>query len=90
MDLCNTPLGSGANPACVSDDIVNVYCNKNRLSAGDNMRCDGWVMAECGLNPFDRLCGDGYATDRTARCLGGNGDGRCPGLDYDLLQRQPV
>ena len=51
------------------------------------MRCDNWVVAECGANPFDPLCGDsGYNPARTTACLGGDIDNnpnvadRCPNL----------
>ena len=87
VDLCNNPLGSSPNPACTNDNIVDVYCEKNRTSAGTNMRCDAWVVAECGANPFDPLCGDsGYNPARTTACLGGDIDNnpnvadRCPNL----------
>ncbi len=87
VDLCNNPLGSSPDPTCISDNIVDVYCEKNRDSAGTNTRCDDWVVAECGANPFDPLCGDsGYDDERTTACLGGNIDtntnvpDRCPNL----------
>ena len=86
VDLCNNPVGSSPDPTCISDNIVDVYCEKNRVSAGTNTRCDDWVVAECGANSFDPLCGDsGYDDERTTACLGGNIDNnpsgdRCPNL----------
>ncbi|MCA8834816.1 MAG: hypothetical protein K8953_06970, partial [Proteobacteria bacterium] len=84
VDSCNDSLNFSKDPKCITDNIVDVYCNKDRPNAGTNMRCDDWVVAECGANPFDTLCGDGYTLDRRDACLGGDIDNsgmdRCPNL----------
>ena len=81
---CVDPSNLAKDSTCIgNDNLVEVYCRRDEPNAWKNSLCNGEVMRECGLYPFDPLCNEQYMEQRTTACLIDTVDlhgNRCPGL----------
>ncbi len=69
------PFGAGCDTQELARTMRESFCRESGNSA--NPVCVGAVLSLCGDNPFDRLCGESYNTERETACAGDLKSRRC-------------
>ncbi len=69
------PFGAGCDAQELARTMRESFCRESGNSA--NPVCVGAVLSLCGDNPFDRLCGESYNTERETACAGDLKSRRC-------------